>query len=177
MAAPHSISTNYIELYSETTNNSFGTEEAEKDLCYEALYDVLRATTRALTVDVLVQNILADFSRPIGGIGVFVPDGTSITGVLEAMHVLTSCPGIPDQSRDWMKPFALLCDVARVDIATVAFDHNQLSVTVDVIVPGTIERVLQMLDEEPGNQMLGPFKASDVNVRATKARLMDVIPF
>jgi hypothetical protein len=52
-------------------NNSFGIEYTRKDACYEVLYEVWRATAGALEVDVLLQNILADCNRPIGGIGVF----------------------------------------------------------------------------------------------------------
>jgi hypothetical protein len=76
-----SIATNYRELYSEPTNNSFGPEEAERENFYEAVYEVWRATTRSLSVDVLLQNILADFIRPIGGIGVSVLDESSSTGL------------------------------------------------------------------------------------------------
>jgi hypothetical protein len=76
-----------------------------------------------------------------------------------------------------MKPFASLGDVAGVDIATMAFNAAQIVVTEDVIMPGSIERVLQLLANEPGNQMMAPFKATDANVRVTKARSMAFIPF
>jgi hypothetical protein len=76
-----------------------------------------------------------------------------------------------------MKTFASLGDVEGVDIVTVAFDAKQLTVAPDVIVPGSIERTLQLLAEEPANQMLGPFEATMVNVRATEFRAMAYIPF
>jgi hypothetical protein len=142
MAAPHAIAITYRELYSEPTNNPFGMEEAVKDAGYEAVYEVWRATAGSLEVDVLLQNILADWSRPIGGIVVFVPDGTSSTGVLEVMHGVSIYPGVPGQARDRMKIFASLGDVEGVDIATVAFDPRQLSITPDVLVPGSIDRTL-----------------------------------
>jgi hypothetical protein len=82
MAAPHAIAITYRELYSEPANNPFGLEEAGRDSGYEAVCEVWRATSGALEADVLLQNILADCSRPIGGIGLFVSDGTSSTGVL-----------------------------------------------------------------------------------------------
>jgi hypothetical protein len=41
------------------------------------VYEVWRETRRALIVDVLLQNILVDFSRGIGGIGMFVRDESS----------------------------------------------------------------------------------------------------
>jgi hypothetical protein len=44
-----------------------------------------------------------------------------------------------------MKIFASLGDVEDVDITTVAFDSKQLTVTPDVLVPGSIEWTLQLL--------------------------------
>jgi hypothetical protein len=177
MAGPHALTIAYSELYSELANNPFGMEEAVKDTGYEAVYEVWRATAGALGVDVLLQNILAGYSRPIGSIGVFVPDGTSSTGVLEVMHGVSIYPGVPGQAQDRMKIFASLGDVESVDIATVAFDLKQLSVTPGVHVPGSINRTLQLLAEEPANQMLGPFEATMANTRTTKSRTMAYIPF
>jgi hypothetical protein len=74
-----------------------------------------------------------------------------------------------------MKPFASLGNVTRVDITTVDFDAAQLAATEDVTVPGSIERLLQLLSEEPGKQLLAPFKETDDNVRGTKARSMAFI--
>jgi hypothetical protein len=182
MAVPHAIAITYRELYSEPVNNPFGIEEAGKDADYKAVYEVWKATSGALEVDVLLQNILADCSRPIGGIGgigAFVPDGTSSTGVLEVMHGVLIYPGVSGQSRDRMKICASLGDVEGVDIARVAFDANQLTATPDVTMPGSIERTLQLLAEELAKQMLlvGPFEATMANICATKSRAMAYIPF
>jgi hypothetical protein len=147
MAVPHAIAITYREFYSEPANNPFGLEEAGKDSGYEAVYEVWRATSGAFEVDVLLQNILADCSRTIGGIGVFVLDGTSSTGVLEVLHGVSIYPGVPGQARDRMKIFASLGDVEGVDVATVAYNSKQLSITPDVLVPGSIDRNLQLLAE------------------------------
>jgi hypothetical protein len=149
MAVPHAIAITYRELYSEPVNNPFGIEEAGKDAGYEAVYEAWRATSGALEVDVLLQNILADCSRPVGGIGVFVPDGTSSTGVLEVMHGVSIYPGVPGQSRDRIKICSCLGYVEGVDIAMVVFDTNQLTVTPDVLVPRSTERTLQLLVKDP----------------------------
>jgi hypothetical protein len=135
MTVPHAIAITYRELYSEPANNPFGLDKTSKDSGYEAVYDVWRAASGALEVDVLLQNFLADCSRPIGGIGVFVSDGTSSTGVLEVLHGVSIYPGAPGQARDRMQVFASLGDVEGVDVATVAFDANQLPITPDVFVP------------------------------------------
>jgi hypothetical protein len=76
-----------------------------------------------------------------------------------------------------MKIFASLGDVEGVDVATVAFNSKQLSITPDVLVHGSINRTLQLLAEEPSKQMLGPFEATMANTRTTKSRTMAYIPF
>jgi hypothetical protein len=76
-----------------TARNRFdftGTEESDRDSCYESVYEVRRATTRALGVGVILHNIIVYFSRPIGGIGLYVPDGASSTGALEIMHPMAN---------------------------------------------------------------------------------------
>jgi hypothetical protein len=129
-----------------------------------------------LAEDVLLQNILADFSRPIGGLGIFVPDGSSPTGVLRIIHGIQLFPGIPGRSRNRLKTFAFEGDVDGVDGATVAFDHQQLAITVDVLVPGSIGRTLQLLSSEPTFNALGPFNAGEANTRTTKCRGMAYTP-
>jgi hypothetical protein len=59
--------------------------------------------------------------------------------------------------------------VSGVDVCTVAFDATQLSITDDVIFSGTLERVQQLLGEEPGRDLLGPCKGTDTKTRTTKA--------
>jgi hypothetical protein len=58
--------------------------------------------------------------------------------------------------------------VACIDICTVVFDPSQLEITTDVVVPSTLDRMQQLLNEEPGREALGPFKSSYVNVQTTK---------
>jgi hypothetical protein len=68
-------------------------------------------------------------------------------------------------------------DVTGIDICTVAFDPSQLEVATGVVVPGTLDRVQQLMKKEPGRDVLGPFKSSDVNIRITKTRGMGYFPF
>jgi hypothetical protein len=56
--------------------------------------------------------------------------------------------------------------VSGLEICTVAFDTAQLAITADVSAPGVLERVHQLLNDEPGREILGPFKATDANFRA-----------
>jgi hypothetical protein len=121
--------------------------------------------------------VQVDFSRPIGGICVCVADGDSASGVLWILHSVHNFPGTPGVSRDQMTSFCSEADVDGVGISTVAFNENQLAVTLDSIVPGTIERMLQLLADDPSKKLRGPFEVSDVNVWMTKARSAAYIPF
>jgi hypothetical protein len=66
--------------------------------------------------------------------------------------------------------------VYGVDISTIVFNINQLAITAAGIVPGTLTRVQQLLNEEPYAKAVGPFKVGDDNVRATKTRSMAYSP-
>jgi hypothetical protein len=76
-----------------------------------------------------------------------------------------------------MATMAFEGDVADIDACTIAFDAAQIAITPDVVVPGTFDRVQQLLNEEPGRDTLGPFKPSDANVSTTKTRGMGYFPF
>jgi hypothetical protein len=45
------------------SNNLFGIRDVEQDVCYHAVYIMWRAKVE---VEELHQNVIADFSRPIG---------------------------------------------------------------------------------------------------------------
>jgi hypothetical protein len=172
---PHNLT--YCELYSDPASNPLGTSEEDLEACTRAAYQLFRATGLPLAKDVRLQNILADFSRPIGGLGIFVPGGSSPTGVLCIIHGIQLLSGLPGRSRDRLKTFAFEGDVDVVDVATAAFDQQQLAITAEVIVPGSITRTLQLLNAEPTFNALGPFAAGDANTCTTKCRGMAYIPF
>jgi hypothetical protein len=176
MAAAPSIPSTYKTLYSDQANNPFGPDEEDQELCYGAIYSVFRSTQAPLSVAVLHKKILADFTRCVGGLEMFFWDGNSATGVLQLIHGLQSYPGAPGRSRDRMRTFGYEGGVGGVDIATIAFDEAQLAITVNVIVPVTIERVQQLLSEEPSAATLGPFFAGDANMRTMKTRSVAYFP-
>jgi hypothetical protein len=81
-------------------------------------------------------------------------------------HGLQPFHGIPGRSaKDRKLLFELEGDVVGVDIATAAMDNTQWEITVAVNVPGTATRVLQLLGAEPEDELIGPFRASEANVR------------
>jgi hypothetical protein len=83
MAVPLPSKLTYSELYGDATMNPFGTETKAG---YGAVFHSLRVETRPPTVDRVLEDAVVDFSRPIGGIGVFVEDDESSTGHLEVAH-------------------------------------------------------------------------------------------
>jgi hypothetical protein len=76
MAFPLPTKLNYKELFGDDTNNPFGTETKAG---YGAVFNNWRVEARPPTVDQLLTEVVADFTRPIGGIGQFVEElpGTS----------------------------------------------------------------------------------------------------
>jgi hypothetical protein len=107
----------------------------------------------------------------------YVPDGDySATGVLRLLHSVKKFRGgLPGTSTDRITTFCSEGDVSGVDILTVAFDEHRLTFTVGIIVPpGTVERMFQLLADEPAKEVLGPFKSTDANMHTMESRLMVV---
>jgi hypothetical protein len=177
MAGTLPIALSYQELYGEPANDSFGSSDEMNEECCRAVCESWRTSTEPLKVKALLQNVLADFSRPIRCIVVFVADQDSPSGRLHLLHSFQSFPGEPAQSRDRMQAFCFEGGVRGGDIATVGFDDSQLAITADIVVPGLAERMLQLLGDEPTHELVGPYTATSANVRTTKARSMAYLPF
>jgi hypothetical protein len=60
---------------------------------------------------------------------------------------------------------------------TIAFDEKQLVITEDVIVSEMIERIQQLLSEEPSSASLGPFFTRDANVQTMKTQSVAYFTF
>jgi hypothetical protein len=90
---------------------------------------------------------------------------------------LPEFPGESGQSRDRMQTFCFKGDIRGVNIATIGFDEHQPVITADVVVPGSAERMLQLLSDELSHKLVGPCTATSANVRTTKARSMAYLPF
>jgi hypothetical protein len=125
----------------------------------------------------LHQNILADFSWTVDGISVFVRDGYSPTGVLQIMHGLASFHGAPSRARYPMCTFAFEGYVSGVDVSTMVFGENQLTITQDITVPGTLDRVCQLINDEPNAESINPLKATDANIKTTNSHALTYFPF
>jgi hypothetical protein len=171
------IALNYQELYGEPTNNPFRTDSDGSEDCLRTVLGVWRTMTEPLKVKDLLMNVLANFSRPIGCIVTFAADQDFPSGRLSLLHSFQSFPGVSGQSRDRMQAFYSEGDVEGVDMATVGFDANQLGITADIVVPGSVKRMLQLLNDEPSHELVGPCESTDANVRITKSRSMAYLPY
>jgi hypothetical protein len=176
---PHPFRT-YRALYDNPANSQFVMDDETQERCYSAIFETFRVTrvTRVpLSIDQLTRDILADFSRSVRAVGVFVRDGSSRWGRLELLHGFHSYPGEPGRSRDRLVTFANVGDAVGTDIATVAIDKDQLAITADIVVSGSIARVQQLLREAHQATTIGYFTAEEANTRTTKARGMCYFPF
>jgi hypothetical protein len=165
MATIRPISLTYCELFAEAASDPFGSEEEEAAACIAAVYLNWRTTSDPPDVEEVEDDIISDFSRPIGGIGMFVQHERTATRVFEVLHGFQKFPGVPGKTgRESKQLFCYVGDVLGVDLHTVAFDEEQLETTMAVNVPATIDWVLQLLGEEPNNATIGPFHVGDTNV-------------
>jgi hypothetical protein len=57
-------------LYGNPANNPFSLDDETQERCYSVIFKTFRATHAPLSIDELLRNILADFSRNGGPIGV-----------------------------------------------------------------------------------------------------------
>jgi hypothetical protein len=130
------------------------------------------------TTNEVHMDILAEFASLVGAIGVFVQGGGSPMGLLQVLHGVHNFPGLPGRpSADRRQTFAYLGEVVGIDVVTIAFDKDCMGITDSVIVPGTHDRVMQMLAEEPSAELLGPFPSTEANTRTVKNRAAIYIPF
>jgi hypothetical protein len=107
-----------------------------------------RTTSNPPDVDVVEDDIISDFSRPIVGVGMFVQHERSPTGILKVLYSFQKFPGVPGKTgRERKQIFCYVECVLGVDLHTVAFDEEQLETTMAVSVPPTIDRVLQLCGE------------------------------
>jgi hypothetical protein len=158
--SPHKIG--YCEVYGDATTNHSGSETKAG---HGAVFNRWFMETRPLTVEKLVEDVIADFLRSIGCIGVFVQDGKSATGHLIIAHEIQSFHGVPgSHTRDRKLPFEFEGDVTNADIATMALECTQWEIMSRVNAHITTTWVLQLLAVEPDGELIGPFRAADASV-------------
>jgi hypothetical protein len=83
MVFPLTTKLTYSKLYFDDTINPFGTETKAG---YVVVFNIWRVDARPPTVGKLLKDVVADFARPMGGIGIVVEDGESATRHLVVAH-------------------------------------------------------------------------------------------
>jgi hypothetical protein len=86
------------------------------------------------------------------------------------VHGIYSYDGDPSHNRDRMRTFGYEGDVSGVDITNNAFYEEPLVITVDVVMPGTLKRVQQLMSNEPTDASLGHFTVKSVQDHFRVAR-------
>jgi hypothetical protein len=169
----------YGELFSEPTNDPFGQDSGKQAKCIAAVYLNWRTNADAPDPDEVQDDLMLDFTGLVGGVVAFVEDSRSPTGVLKVLHGFQRFVGIPGRTDKERKQ--VLCyegGVTGVDLATVAFDEEQLDYVLAVNVHRAIEQVVQLLKEEPTHKAIGPLRVGDANVRTvTATRTCMYLPF
>jgi hypothetical protein len=130
------------------------------------------------TVEELEQEILTDFLEPIGTLGIMVADSESKTGHLKITHGYarySSRAGHANIGRG--ATFCFEGEVDGTDAFTVAFDWDQMGMTLYVNVPRMPDRHQTLLTGEPTKTMVGPFEADAANVHTVRTRGAMFIPF
>jgi hypothetical protein len=167
----------YCELFAELATTPFGSEVDRTTARFAAVYLNWRTTGDAPDVD--EDDIISDFSRPIGGVGMLAENERSPTGVLVVLHGFEKFPGVPGKTgMERNQLFCYVGDVTGVDLQTVAFNEEQLETTASVNVPTSLELVLQLLGKYPNAQTIGPYRVGDANIRTiTSPRGTMYIPY
>jgi hypothetical protein len=142
------------------------------------IYAQYRLEDSPPTVEELEQEILTDFLKPIGVLGIMVVDSESKTGHLKITHGFARYSSRAGQANlDRAATFCFEGEVDGTDASNVAFDRDQLGITPYVNVPCMPDRHQTLLDGEPGKAMVGPFEADAANVHTVRTREAMYIPF
>jgi len=126
----------------------------------------------------LHDDILTDFDSNIGAIGFFVKDAKSSSGVLKVCHGFKRHPGAPGQSSvNRGKTFMYEGDALGIDIATYEFDEGQLAITDEVQTCKDPARHLQLLEDKPTADLVGPIEDTAANKEVYRTRKAMFIPY
>jgi hypothetical protein len=166
------------QRYNDRARNPLGADADEVAEALRIIYAEWRAEDSAPKNTDLEEDILADFSLPIGAVGVFDADGSSPTGRLKLFHGFeryTVSVGRVDPDRK--VNFCMEGGVDGTDVFTVAFDPNKLELTPYVNVPLNFARHLTLLEANPSEKVLAPYKDDDAAIRTIRSRTAMFVPF
>lgn len=147
-------------LFGDPSLNPVG---ADPSAGYAEILARWRLTNNPPTVPDVHRDLLTDFESPIRGVGFFVKDPNSSTGVLKVAHGFKVCsgtPGVPSAYRG--KTIGYVGDVVGgIDVNTFELDPAQLErVVAATRCADTPETHQQLLSAEPAAETLDPLDST-----------------
>jgi hypothetical protein len=131
----------------QTSRFGFKPEPPPFIFLLSSLYGI---TYSSLSFTTTQDELLLDFTRLVGEVISFVEDSRSPIGILKVVHGFQWFACIHGRTdKESKHVFCYERGVTGVDLATVAFNEEQLDYVSAVDVPRAIERVVQLLEEEP----------------------------
>jgi hypothetical protein len=120
-----------------------------------------------------------DFTKLEGGVISFVVDPRSKKGVPKVLHGFQRFTGVPEKiDQERKQVFCYEGDMTGVDMVTVAYDEEQLDYVSAVNVPRTIDRAIQLLEEEPTHHTIEFLRVGNSNISTiTATRTCMYLPF
>lgn len=145
---------------------------------YQAIFARWRVSANPPTASRVHADLLTNFDLPVGGVGYFVDDGKSATGILKVTHGYRAFAGIPTRALNRGKTFGYVGDVVGgSDLDTFELDPAQLGKTVAVPVALTPELHLELLTAAPGEEAVGPLVAPAQACASVVTRMGMYIPY
>ena len=177
MDATPTIALTNGEVFSDPSNNPFGTTDDERAQGYASIYAYWRVADRPPSAKDLALEMVTEFHEPIGVIGVMMEDAEHPSGVLKCLHALQVYPGQPGKpSTDRSKTFAYVEDVDGIDITTVKLDEDVFSRTNEINIAGSAARHQEVLDDNPDEDMVGPYDTTTASKQTVRTRNSMCIP-
>jgi len=174
MTAPPPEHDTFLELFADPSHDPLAGQPAN---LVEEYFHRWRVKVRPPSTKTLHDDILTDFDSNIGAIGFFVKDAKSSSGVLKVCHGFKRHPGAPGQSSvNRGKTSMYEGDALGIDIATYEFDESQLAVTDEVQTCKDPARHLQLLEDEPSTDLVGPIEDAAANKEVYRTRKAMFIP-
>lgn len=145
---------------------------------YASIFARWRVADANPSVAQVHRDLLTDFTAPIGAVGYFVSNGANPTGILKVTHGYSVFTGLPTDTVNRGKTFGYVDDVVGgLDVNTFELDPTHLARTVEVRCVPTPERHLELLQDEPAADTVGPVAEDALTQAIYRTRKAMYIPY
>ena len=167
----------YKALFNDPSNNPYGSGDEAK-AGYAATYAHWRVEDNPPTPEAVQQETLVDFQWAIGAMGYFISTPGNPNGILHLGHGLYTHPGVAGRpSPDRGVAYGFVGDVHGIDIESYALEVTQFERTPEVGIAATPIRHQELLDLNPGMELMGAFDAALPTTRIVRTRRTMYIPY